>query len=176
MKKLLVMIGAAGSLALVARAGVSYSLNGGTLTVVAPSTLAGKGLRLLWNKADGGDVSDVASWTNSLDFVSCVPSTGGVFSVSLDACGITNGQPCRIATYVRYNRLATLKTQSDAYVETGVKDSDIYGIRFGFYGDECPENSWGCFIGTRRVDDDGGFALSMSSSSYTKWCWWWQGT
>ena len=176
MSKNLVWLAVAGCLALVTHANVSYSLNGGTLSVTAPSTFEGKSLRLLWNKTDGGDESDVTSWTNSAVIVSCVPSTGGAFSVNLDACGITNGQPCRIATYVRYNMLDTLKTQSDAYVETGVKDSDIYGIRFGFYGDECPENSWGCFIGTRRVDDDGGFALSMSSTSYTKWCWWWQGT
>ena len=175
-RKLLVMIGAAECLFLVANANVSYSLNGGTLTVTAPSTLAHKSLRLLWNKTDNGDESEVASWTNSLDFVSCVPSSGGVFSVDLDACGITNGQPCRIATFVRYNMLATLKTQDGAYVDSGVKDSDVYGVRFGFYGNECSTNDWGGFFGTRRVDNDGGFSLGMSGTFFTEWCWWWQGS
>ena len=117
-----------------ARADLSYSLKGGTLTVTASPSLAGKGLKLLWNKTDDGDASVVSSWTNSADIVLSVPAEGGVYSIDLCACGITNGQPCKVASFTRYERLDMLMQNSyKSYVNTGIADSRVYGIRFGYY-------------------------------------------
>ena len=75
---------------------VAYSINGNTLTVTASSLYARKGLKLLWDSTDKGDV--VTNWSNSAQIVDSVPSGGGTYIVDLAALGITNDTPCRIAS------------------------------------------------------------------------------
>ena len=178
MNKLLMMIGAAvvavgAMLPLAARADLSCSLKGGTLTVKAPASLAGKGLKLLWNKTDDGDASVVSSWTNSADIVSCVSAEGGVYSIDLCACGITNGQPCKVASFTRYERLDMLKQNSNtSYVNTEIVDKNVYGIRFGYYSVTNSANNAPC-IGSRGT---GGFIVQANGSDRTTVAIKWRGT
>ena len=167
MNKLLMMIGAAvvaigAMLPLAARADLSCSLKGGTLTVTAPAAFAGKGLKLLWNKTDDGDASMVASWTNSADIVSSVSAEGGVYSIDLCACGITNGQPCKVASFTRYERLDMLKQDSyKSYITTEIVDTNVYGICFGYYS-VATYGTWASCIGSYA--SNGGFSVHAYNS------------
>ena len=111
---------------------VAYSINGNTLTVTASSLYARKGLKLFWDSTDKGNV--VANWSNSALIVDSVPSSGGTYAIDLAALGITNGTPCRIASYEHFARLTALNQPAKrGYINTGVYDYDVYGIRFGYY-------------------------------------------
>ena len=110
---------------------VAYSINGNTLTVTASSLYAKKGLKLLWDSTDKGDA--VTNWANSVQIVDSVPSGGGTYVVDLAALGITNDTPCRIASYAHFVRLNMLyQPGKKSYINTGIYDYDVYGIRFGF--------------------------------------------
>ena len=52
---------------------VAYSIDGNTLTVTASSVYARKGLKLLWDATDKGNV--VTNWSNSSLIVDSVPSS-----------------------------------------------------------------------------------------------------
>lgn len=109
-------------------ADVHVSQNGATLTVTAPSTLAGKGLLLQT------DAESAGTWTTATNIVGAVPSEGGVYTVDLAALGIANGTSCRIASATIYNRLDMLQmTNKNCYVDTGFLGTQVYGIRLGFY-------------------------------------------
>ena len=111
---------------------VAYSFAGNTLTVTASSAYARKGLKLLWDSTDKGNV--VANWSNSSLIVDSVPPDGGTYTIDLAALGITNDTPCRIASYVHFARLNMLNQPGKrGYINTGVYDYDVYGIRFGYY-------------------------------------------
>jgi hypothetical protein len=132
MKKLITMIFAAGCFALGAYADVSYSFNGGMMTITAPSTLAGKGIRIVWDSEDRG--VEPAAWANVANVVDAVPAAGGTYTIDLESLGIANGQPCRIVTSTRYRLLDKLQmTSTQTYINTGIKGHDVYGLRFGFY-------------------------------------------
>ena len=159
-------IGAA-AVAIGAYADVAYSLNGGMMTITAPSTLAGKGIRILWDAEDKG--ADPAAWANSTNVVDAVPAAGGTYSIDLAACGITNGQPCRIVTSTRYRLLDMLQmTTTQTYIDTGIIGSNIYGIRFGYYptgrsgtGDNDFYYAIGCGKDNKNGDyDRGAFAVA----------------
>ena len=77
MKKLIMMILVAGCFALGAYADVSYSFNGGMMTITAPSTLAGKGIRIVWDTEDRG--TEPAAWANVANVVDAVPAAGGTY-------------------------------------------------------------------------------------------------
>ncbi|MBO6121452.1 MAG: hypothetical protein J6Q49_06290 [Kiritimatiellae bacterium] len=133
-------------------ADVHVSQNGATLTVTAPSTLAGKGLLLQT------DAESAGAWTTATNIVGAVPSEGGVYTVDLVALGITNGTPCRIASGTIYNNLDMLQvTAVRTFVDTGIADTSVYGVRFGFYATGS-NNAYAPFIGT----EDG----YLSSSGY----------
>ena len=105
---------------------------GGTLEITASSAYAGKGIVLLWDEEDKGDT--VADWANQSTIVDAVPSSGGTYIVDLNALFITNGQPCRIAACTTYRLLDKVYINgSTGRVDTGVKDSDVYGLRMGYY-------------------------------------------
>ena len=106
MQKLITMIFTAGCFALGAYADVSYSFNGGMMTITAPSTLAGKGIRIVWDSEDRG--VEPAAWANVANVVDAVPAAGGTYTIDLESLGIANGQPCRIVTSTRYRLLDKL--------------------------------------------------------------------
>ena len=137
-------------------ADVHVCQNGGTLTVTAPSTLAGKGLLLQT------DAESAGTWTTATNIVGTVPSEGGVYTVDLAALGITNGTPCRIASGTIYNNLYMLQvTTYRTFVDTGIADTSVYGVRFGFYATGS-FNSNAPFIGTED-------AYSSSSGYHGDW-------
>ena len=156
-----------------AHARVGCVVNGSTLTVRASSLYAGKALALLWDDADKGDVA--SDWANKTNILDNVPSTGASVTVDLSGLGITNGTPCRIATLGLYERLETLYMGSkQTYINTGFKDTEVYGVRFGFYGNTCsePNSGWGYCIGsTEGASGDRGFVVGMSGANYDKWFW-----
>ena len=117
-------------------ADVTYSLDGGMLTVNAPSSLAGKGLFLLWDAEDKGTTA--SAWANSTNIVDTVPAVGGTYTVELGRYGITNGQPCRIASSTAYQRLDKLHMNvAGAYANTGVPANNVYGRKLGYYNTGC---------------------------------------
>ncbi len=139
-------------------ANVEYSLDGGMLKVTAASEYANRGLKLLWDSTDKGDV--VTNWANSTTIVASVPSGGGTWTVNLAALGIAADARCRIASYIPFARLDMLEQQHyKCYINSGIIDSDVYGIRFGYYSVVKKENDSGC-IGS--AGDAGGFVVSAN--------------
>ena len=109
-------------------ADVHVSQNGATLTVTAPSTLAGKGLVLQTDAESSG------TWTTKANIVGAVPAAGGVYTVDLAALGIANGTPCRIASATCYERLdKLLMADRGKYINTGIQGKNVYGVKMGFY-------------------------------------------
>ncbi len=150
---------------------VAYSIDGNTLTVTASSAYAKKGLKLLWDSADKGNV--VANWSNSSQIVDSVPSGGGTYTIDLAALGITNGIPCRIVSYVRFARLDVLRQpKQKSYINTGVYDYDVYGIRFGYYSVYKNKDYAAC-IGSST---NNGFAVCANAASRTTAYVVWRGT
>ena len=150
---------------------VAYSINRNTLTVTASSAYARKGLKLLWDTTDKGDVA--ADWSNSYNIVDSVPSGGGTYVVDLVALGITNGTPCRIASCVHFARLDVLRQpRQKSYINTGVFDYDVYGIRFGYYSVYKNKDYAPC-IGSSVTN---GFAVCANGSSRTTAYVVWRGT
>ena len=175
----LVTIAAACMAVLTSMAGVTYSLDGGTLTVRATSSLEGAALHLLWDEADRGDT--VAAWANSTNFVAAVPSGGGTYAIDLDALGVANGTPCRIAAITRYSRLDMLKMEStECYIDTGIHGTNCYGVCLGFYGTEITK-TLGAFIGCGNDNDAkvlknrGGFQLAADGTNMENWMWMYRG-
>ena len=150
-------------LALTASADVAWSLNGGTLNVVASSVDAGKGLKLLWDESDMG--ANPEDWANGATIVPCVPANGGRYAVDLGELGISNGTTCRIATFVTYNRLDMLGMFTEnCYVDTGIADSSCYGLRFGFYGPTLTM-AYAAIIGS----NESGFIIGANNNSGSAW-------
>ena len=139
---------------------VAYSIDGNTLTVTASSVYARKGLKLLWDSTDKGNV--VANWSNSSLIVDSVPPDGGTYAIDLAALGITNDTPCRIASYERFARLDVLRQpRQKSYINTGVYDYDVYGIRFGYYSVYKNKDYAPCFASSVT----NGFAVCANAAS-----------
>ena len=151
-------------------ANVSYRINGDTMTVTASSSYAGGSLKILWDVTDKGET--VANWANSATFAENIPSSGGTYTVDLVALGITNGTPCRIAAFLNYRRLDFLKLERAAYVDTGIKDSDCYGVRFSAYGSSGSSDNFNYVLGSTEK----GFAVSENNADYGSWCWFYRGS
>ena len=159
----------AAALAGALRGEVACSFEGATMNVSASSTHVGSHLVLLWDATDKGD--DPAAWANSHEIAAAVPAGGAQYAIDLASLGITNGTPCRVVAYERYRLLDMLKMPNNkAYIDTGIKDSDCYGVHFGFYGTE-NNGSWGNFIGT---SESSGFTLGMNSTAVTSWYWYYR--
>jgi hypothetical protein len=157
------------ALAAAVSADVACSFEGATMNVAAPSTHAGCRLELLWDSADKGD--DPSAWANASEIAAAVPAAGARYVVDLNSLGITNGTPCRIVAYERYRLLDMLKMpNSKAYIDTGIKDSDCYGVYFGFYGNE-KSADFANFIGT---SESSGFTVGANSSSVGSWYWYYR--
>ena len=135
-------------------ADVHVSQNGATLTVTAPSTLAGKGLLLQT------DAESAGTWTTATNIVAAVPAAGGEYTVDLAALGIANGTPCRIASATCYERLDMLLMDNrDDYINTGIQGKNVYGVKMGFYPTK---------RGTAGTDD-ANFALNCGKGGDTGW-------
>ena len=151
-------------------AGVTCSVNGGTMTVRATSSLAGKRLFLLWDDTDKGD--SVSGWAHSASLADAVPFKGGTFTVDLASHGIANGQICRIAAATVYERLDSIHMASEqAYVDTGIPGKDVYGLRFGFHPTGMSDSgnrdlysavNCGKDNGTGKVANRGGFSVCVA--------------
>ena len=150
---------------------VAYSINGNTLTVTASSLYARKGLKLLWDSTDRGNV--VTNWSNSVQIVDSVPSGGGTYVLDLAALGITNDTPCRIASYAHFARLNMLNQSGKrSYINTGIFDYDVYGIRFGYYSIYKSKVYAPCF----GSSVSNGFAVCADNNSRTTAYIVWRGT
>ena len=157
------------ALAAALQAGVTCLFEGATMKVLAPASQVGSRLVLLWDTTDKGD--DPAAWANSHEIAAAVPAGGAQYAIDLASLGIANGTPCRVVAYERYRLLDMLKMPNNkAYIDTGIKDSDCYGVHFGFYGTES-NGSWGNFIGT---SESSGFTLGMNSTAVTSWYWYYR--
>ena len=151
------------------QAGVTCLFEGATMKVLAPAGHVGAHLVLLWDTTDKGN--DPAAWANSHEIAAEVPAGGAQYAVDLASLGIKNGTPCRIAVYERYRLLDMLKMPtSKTHIDTGIKDSDCYGVYFGFYGNE-KSADFANFIGT---SESSGFAVGANSSSVGSWYWYYR--
>ncbi len=149
----------------------ALSFHGGRVEVAVPDEDVGSRLVLLWDAADRGD--NPAAWENSHEIAAAVPAGGARYTVDFADLGITNGQPCRLVSSRQYRLLDKLKMPDmDSYIDTGIPDTGCYGIRFGFYGNECrPVNnsSHANFIGSK--DETGRFTLGMDGTNFGAWYW-----
>ena len=165
----LALLGFALMAAMVVHAGVTCLFEGATMKVLAPASHVGAHLVLLWDATDKGN--DPAAWANSHEIAAEVPAGGAQYAVDLASLGIKNGTPCRIAVYERYRLLDMLKMPtSKTYIDTGIKDSDCYGVYFGFYGNE-KSADFANFIGT---SESSGFTVGANSSSVNSWYWYYR--
>ncbi len=169
----LALLTAALMAAMAVHAGVTCLFEGATMKVLAPANQAGAHLMLLWDVADKG--ADPAVWANRYEIAAEVPVGGTQYVVDLASLGITNGTPCRIATYERYRLLDKLQmTTKQCYIDTGFKDTEVYGVRFGFYGDSGNANDgWNYIMGTAEGASDSkrGFIVGQNNTSFGSWFW-----
>ena len=172
-------VAASALLPMVVNADIVYSLDCNTLTVAASAHEVGKRLKLLWDSTDKGDVD--ADWSNSAVIAEAVPSVGGTYTVDLAALGITNGTPCRLASYSCFARLNMLKQSSwDCYFDSGLTDTEVYGVRFGFYSvakvaksGKSADANWATCIGS--WGSNGGFVVSANNTTRVTVGWRWRG-
>ncbi len=152
---------------------IAVVLDGGTLTVTVPAGLVGERLILAWDLADKGD--DLDDWANST--VLAESAVEGELSKRLGSFGIRNGDTIRIFAATAYLPLDMLQmTSRQTYIDTGIKDLDVYGIRFGFYATG-KSASFGGAIGTGEGTNwDGGFIVGANQTEITSWYWAYQGT
>ena len=124
---------------------------GDSLAITASSTYSGKSLVFLWDDTDKGD--DLSNWKNSYSIPGVVSSSGSVFTVDLASLGVVNGAACRIAAVTRYNVLDYVENEkrNDSQVDTGIKDTELYGLRFACY--------------CRATDKSGRYMVSDTSST-----------
>ena len=156
---------------------VTCLFEGATMKVLAPASNAGAHIVLLWDATDKGD--DPSAWANSHEIAAAVPAGGAQYAVDLSSLGIKNGTPCRIAVYNRYRLLDKLQmTSTQCYINTGFKDTDVYGVRFGFYGDSGNDSGGFNFImGTNEGDTDSnrGFVVGQNNANFDSWFWTYRG-
>ena len=168
----LALLGFAVMAAMAVHAGVTCLFEGATMKVLAPASHVGAHLVLLWDATDKGN--DPAAWANSHEIAAEVPAGGAQYAVDLASLGIKNGTPCRIAVYERYRLLDKLQmTSTKCYIDTGFKDTEVYGVRFGFYGNSGYASAgWNYIMGSSEgADGARGFIVGQNSTSFGSWFW-----
>ena len=157
---------------------IGLVVRGTRLRISVPASFAGEQLLLVWDDSNKGD--DVDAWVNSSVITDVIGSAGGVYDVSLLRLGVRDGQVCGVVTAHRLQLLDMLKmTSKQTYVDTGIKDSDCYGVRFGFYGNENSSDNNGKYsnlIGTYDSDNSpsspkSGFTVGMNDVKFDAWYW-----
>ena len=150
---------------------LTFTLEGSALVVSVPAGLVGERLVLLWDDEDMGD--DPAAWSHSAVISESARAAGE--TVRLGKLGVKNGQYVRVAAANAYKMLDTLYMGGkQCYINTGFKDTEVYGVRFGFYGNSCsePNSGWGYCIGSKEGTPEArGFIVGMSGTSYDKYFW-----
>lgn len=111
-------------------ADVRFSEFGGVLTVFAPTNYSGKAIKVLW---DDSETAGVYTKTNTI--CNAVGANGGTYTFDMAAAGIANGTTLHFQTCTRYKVLDKLYQPANAYVSTGYRDDQTYGVRFGFQPD-----------------------------------------
>lgn len=106
---------------------LDVSANGGTFTVTVPSALAGERLVLAWDSQDRGD--NLADWAHSATLAD--PATAGGIVGRFRSFGIKNGDAMRVFAANVYKTMDKLYQPTTAYVNTGFKDCETHGVRFG---------------------------------------------
>ena len=152
----------------------ALTLVGDRLCVSVPDSDVGSRLTLLWDETDQGD--DPADWAHSHVIAPVVTAADSRYAVDLYALGITNGQQCAFAvvTAQQYKLLDKLEVPNgNTYVNTGFKDTEVYGVRFGFYGNSGNSSGGWNYIITSK---ESGFGVSQNNTSFSSWCWFYQGT
>ena len=157
--------------AMAVHADVACTFEGAEMTVSASSAHVGAHLVLLWDATDKGN--DPAAWANSHEIAAEVPAGGAQYIVDLASLDIKNGTPCRIVVYERYKLLDKLQmTSKQCYIDTGFKDTEVHGVRFGFYGDSGATTSWNFILGSGEGNDSArGFVVGENSADYSSWYW-----
>ena len=154
---------------------MDITLTGSRLRIDVPSSFAGDSLMIAWDNTNKGD--DIGAWANTSVIAAVIGADGGTWTVRLSELGIQNRQVCGVIAGHRLRLLDMLKMpNTTTYVNTGVKDSDVYGVRFGFYGNESHgnNNQYCNIIGTYDKDNSpvgSGFTVGMNSSNYSSWYW-----
>ena len=146
-------------------ADVSYRLLGPTLKVTVPADSVGDKVVFVWDSVDRGD--DIANWAHAAVVAESAPEGGAIYRLDLPSLGVTEGAACGLVSIRPYRYLDTLGTFNGAYVLTSVKDTDCYGVSFGFYA-TTKTSDWGYFIGTA---ENNGFVIGNNSASAASWNW-----
>lgn len=149
-----------------AAGGIHTWCESATLHVAADSRVAGKGLVLLWNLKAGGDETVPADYQNTSIVAASVPAAGATYAIDLSALGIANGVACRVATATIYEKLDKLQmSNNNTWLDTGVRDSDVYGVEFGFQPISSGNGTshWCYCIGT----SESGFTVGENGSAIT---------
>ena len=158
---------------------VGLEVLGSRVRVTVPAFYAGESLILVWDNADKGD--DPANWAHS-SIVADTIGEGGVYTIRLSRLNIPDGQICGVVLGHRLQLLDMLKMPNNkAYINTGIKDSEVYGVRLGFYGNECSGDNTGQFsnfIGTYDTDIivgdvkvGTGFTIGKNGANFNSWYW-----
>ncbi len=149
---------------------IMLDILGSRVRITVPAFYAGESLLVVWDSAERGD--DPAAWAHSSVIEDVIPAGGGTFTVRLSNLGVADRQICGVIAGHRLRLLDMLKnTSKQTYVDTGIPDTDVYGVRFGFYGNECAmdQNSGkhANFIGS--YDGTGCFTLGKNGELYNSW-------
>ena len=143
---------------------------GSRVRIIVPAYYAGESLMVVWDDVDRGD--DPVDWAHTSQVADVIGAGGNTYTVRLSALGVVDRQVCGVIVGHRLRLLDMLKnTSKQTYVDTGIPDTDVYGVRFGFYGNECAmdQNSGkhANFIGS--YDSTGCFTLGKNGELYNSW-------
>jgi hypothetical protein len=149
---------------------LGLSVDRSVLTITVPACCAGERLSVLWDDSDKGD--DEAAWAHSA--VVADEALAGTYTVCMPSLGMRNGQFCRVTASDRYHPLEMLLQDSkSSYINTGIKDSDVYGVRFGYYSVAKSDDGASC-IGS--YGSLGGFVLYANGFTRMSMSVMWRGT
>lgn len=152
---------------------LTVDAEGSPVTISVPSGLAGEQLIIAWDSADKGE--SLADWAHSA--VIAESATAGDLTQKLGKLGLKNGDIFRIFAANVYKPLDMLQmTSKQMYINTGIKDIDVYGIRFGYYATSTTANFGGAIGTGEGTDWGGGFIVGANSSLIDSWYWAYQGT
>ena len=157
---------------------VGLDVKGSRVRITVPPFYAGESLMVVWDDADRG--GNIADWAHYSIIADAIGNAGGTYTFHLSNLGVQDRQICGVFVGLRLRLLDMLKmTSKQTYVDTGIKDSAVYGVRFGFYGNECApdgDGKFANFIGTYDADNSpsnpkSGFTIGMNSTRFDSWYW-----
>ena len=159
---------------------LDYSLDKSTLTVTVPSGIVGEQVIIAWDSEDKGD--DIANWAHSA--VLAESAVAGDITTRLGKLGVRNGNVCRVFAANAYKTLDKLQmTTKQCYINTGIKGTEVYGLRFGFMatginsetGNHCGALGDGKDSGTGVIANRGAIFFGVNPSDITECCCYYRG-